>query len=101
MRRSTFFLTAVILCCTVLTFSSAIAQDDDFIMLEEITIKVEPERPTVVVTIPREAPDIQVGELARPEESRYIDKPSSVRPRLADLEITEIEKPKKILAKDR
>lgn len=90
-----------ILVIFVPTVSAQSSSGDDFIMLEEITIKVEAERPTVVVTIPRKDPQIQIGELKRPEEAKILDKPSSVRPRLSDLEIVDTKKHKIILAKER
>lgn len=77
------------------------AQDEGVVMLEEITITVDPEMPNVLVTIPRENPIIEVGELKRPRESQFFDEPVDVKPKLVDIEINEVEKPQKMLAKDR
>ena len=66
-----------------------------------LEIILEPEKPTVVVTITRQDPDITIGELKRPKDSSLFSKSSSVKPRLADIEIDKIKKPQKMLAKVR
>lgn len=90
----------------ILFFASrAIAQlefdDDGVVMAEEVIIRVEPEIPTVIVDVKRKTPDIDIGELKRPEEASLFNKPSSIKPRLVDIEVKKVEKPKKMLAKDR
>ncbi|MCF7810178.1 hypothetical protein K9N50_04225 [bacterium] len=93
----------IILAAIALSFLSttAFSQDDDLVMLEEIRITVEPEMPNVFVTIPRQNPTINVGELKRPEESKLFGEPLAVKPKLSDIEVSKVEKAKKMLAKDR
>jgi hypothetical protein len=81
--------------------STAFGQDDDLVMLQEIRITVEPEMPNVFVTIPRQNPTINVGELKRPEDSKIFSEPLAVKPKLTDIEVSKVEKAQKILAKDR
>ncbi len=80
---------------------SAFCQDDGIVMLEEIRITVEPEMPNVFVTIPRQNPVIEVGELKRPDDSKLFGEDLAVKPKLTDIEVSKVEKAKKILAKDR
>ena len=99
MRFMSLFL--IIPCLMIfISFDTATAQGgvDLGVTLE---IVLEPEKPTVVVTITRQDPDITIGELKRPKASSLFSKPSSVKPRLADIEIDKIKKPKKMLAKVR
>ncbi len=67
----------------------------------EIEIRVEPELPTVLVTIPREAPDVKVGLLERPVESMIYGATAAVKPRLGEIAVKKVEKPQKMLAKNR
>ncbi|NQT35065.1 hypothetical protein HQ587_07740 [bacterium] len=99
MRTSALFLIVSGLLLFV-SFSVTEAQEgvDLGVTLE---IVLEPEKPTVVVTITRQDPDITIGELRRPKGSSLFSKPSSVKPHLADIEIDKIKKPKKMLAKVR
>ena len=66
-----------------------------------IEIHADPERPTVVTTPERQKPDIDIGELKRPDEGKIFNTSSAIKPRLADIEVKKIEKPKKMLAKTR
>lgn len=82
--------------------SSSVAEAQEGVDLGvTLEIVLEPEKPTVVVTITRQDPDITIGELKRPKASSLFSKHSSVKPRLADIEIDKIKKPKKMLAKVR
>jgi hypothetical protein len=81
--------------------SKALAQDEEVIQLEEITIKLEAELPTVMVTIGRQAPEIRTSELTRPIENMLVEGASIAKPRPGEFEINKIENPKKILAKVR
>ena len=68
---------------------------------EVITIRVEAEKPTVITDIKRQKGEINVGELKRPVQSPLFNAPSTIKPRLADIEVKKVEKPKKMLAKVR
>lgn len=95
-------LVLIIKLVVLLAAGVVLAQDDEgIIMLEEITITVEAEMPNVLVTIPRKDPVIKVGELRRPEDSSLFNQPIEIKPKLVDIEINKMEKPEKILAKDR
>ncbi|MDP8240326.1 MAG: hypothetical protein P9X24_14650 [Candidatus Hatepunaea meridiana] len=103
-----FLLTIIallVILLTVLLTDRAFAQDDgggDYIEIEEvIRIQVDPEMPNVLTTIPRQEPKITVGQLKRPENSKIVNSPISIKPRLTDIKISKIEKPKKMLAKVR
>ena len=99
MRFMSLFL---IIPCLMIFISSGTATAQGGIDLGvTLEIVLEPEKPTVVVTITRQDPDITIGELKRPKASSLFSKPSSVKPRLADIEIDKIKKPKKMLAKVR
>jgi len=74
---------------------------EEVIMLEEITIKVEPELPTVTVTISRQNPAIQTGELKRPADRLLLDEIGVIKPRQAEATVSRIEDPRKLLAKPR
>ena len=71
------------------------------LMLEEIRIEVSPELPTVVVTIPREKPEITSVVLKKDAEDLIHAGSVQVKPRLADLQINQLEEPEKVLAKVR
>ncbi len=92
-----------ILLTALLITAPTLAQDEgEVIMLEkEFKIRVEPEVPTVVVSIDRQKPDIDIGELKRPERGKIFNISSSIKPRLANIEVSKVKKPKKILAKTR
>lgn len=81
------------------------AEDDLFgdgvIELEEIRIEVEAELPTVVITLVRQEPTIPEEKLQPPLKKMVQGVVSPVKPKISDVEITPIEKPGKILAKDR
>ncbi|NQU04998.1 MAG: hypothetical protein HQ568_02815 [Calditrichaeota bacterium] len=99
MRKVTLFIFAFMI--SLLISESALCQDDGVVMLDEIRITVEPEMPNVFVTIPRQNPVIEVGELKRPEDSKLFSEAIVVKPKLTDLEVSKLEKVRKILAKDR
>lgn len=74
----------------------------EVVMVEkEIVIKVEPELPTVMAAISREAPVIRTGELRRPDEQAVLEGVKAVKPGLSEVEVSRVENPQKILAKDR
>ncbi len=73
----------------------------DVLMLEEIRIEVAPELPTIVVTIPRQKPDIEPVLLTKNLEDLIRQNPNSIKPRLSDLVVNRIEEPQKMLAKER
>ncbi len=75
--------------------------DDGVIELEEIRIEVEAELPTVVITLVRQEPTIPEEKLQPPVKSMINGVVTPVKPKISDVEITPIEKPGKILAKDR
>jgi len=86
-----------------LAVAPAFAQEDQgVIMVEEaIRIKLEAELPNVIITINRQQPEIDIGELQRPDEGKIFNASTSIKPRLADIEVSKVKKPKKILAKTR
>ncbi len=71
------------------------------LMLEAIRIEVAPELPTVVVTIPRQEPHIEPVTLQSPIDRMLEEAPEDVKPNLSDLKISKVEKPEKMLAKER
>jgi len=73
----------------------------EVLMLEEIRIQVAPELPTVVVSIPRQKPEISSVALKKDSEDLITAGNAEVKPRLADLQVNRIEEPEKILAKQR
>ncbi len=73
----------------------------EVLMLEEIRIEVAPELPTIVVTIPRQRPDISPVVLQKKPEDLITVNTTSIKPRLSDLVITKLEEPQKMLAKKR
>ena len=100
MRKSALFIFAVMICVAISPEPSG-CQDDGVVMLEEIRITVEPEMPNVFITIPRQNPVIEVGELKRPDDSKLFGEALVVKPKLTDIEVSKVEKARKILAKDR
>src|SRR3989304_4140310 len=79
----------------------AAAPGGEVVMLEEITIKLEAELPTVMVTIGRQEPEVRSSELERPLENLLVEGATVVRPKAAEFEINKIENPKKMIAKVR
>ena len=78
------------------------AQDEgERVELGTIEIHAEAEQPTVVTTVDRQKPDIDIGELKRPDEGKIFNTSSSIKPRLVDIEVKKVKKPKKMLAKTR
>ena len=73
----------------------------EVLMLEEIRIEVAPELPTIVVTIPRQKPEIAPVILQKNAGDLIRQNPTSIKPRLSDLVINRIEEPEKMLAKER
>ena len=71
------------------------------IVLEEVKIEVEPETPTVIVTIPRQKPNIQSVKLQSPIKQMIYTSTLKVKPRLADMKISKVDKHEKMLAKER
>ena len=100
MKKNRLIILLVLIAFSFLS-STAFSQDDDFVSIGEIRITVEPEMPNVFVTIPRQNPTINVGELKRPEESKLFGEALAVKPKLSDIEVSKVEKAKKMLAKDR
>jgi hypothetical protein len=99
-----FALIAVLMLTVALYpgLNSLFAQEDKPIVeLGTYEIRADPERPTVVTTPDRQKPDIDIGELKRPDEGKIFNTSSAIKPRLADIEVKKIEKPKKMLAKTR
>jgi len=70
-------------------------------MLEEIRIEVQPERPTVVITIPRQRPSIKPVALSKDIETLAQGEAHRVKPRLSDLTPAQVEDEQKMLAKER
>jgi hypothetical protein len=71
------------------------------LMLEEIHIAISPELPTVVVSIPRQKPEINSVILMKDPEDLIMSGTAQVKPRLTDLQVNQIEDPQKLLAKER
>ena len=102
-------LIEIIFCLVILALPVAWAQAPadkpvdrgEIIVLEEVKIEVEPETPTVIVTIPRQKPNIQSVKLQSPIKQMIYTSTSKVKPRLADMKISKVDKPEKMLAKDR
>jgi len=76
-------------------------EEGEVVDIGTVEIHAEATQPTVVTTIERQKPDIDIGELRRPEEGKIFNQSSSIKPRLADIEVKKVKKPKKILAKKR
>jgi len=97
---------ASLLILTVVAVDAVAQQRNDntggeVLMLEEIRIEVAPELPTIVVTIPRQKPDIEPVILRKNPEDLVRQNPSEIKPRLSNMVINRIEEPEKMLAKDR
>lgn len=73
----------------------------EVMMIEEIHIQVAPELPTVVVAIPRQKPMIQPVSLQSPLKRMIYTSAKSIKPKLSDVKISKVEKPEKMLAKER
>jgi hypothetical protein len=73
----------------------------EVVMLDEIVIRVEAELPTVMVTISRQSPEMQSGELMRPADAVLLDYNSTAKPLPATFKVSRIEDPQKLLAKPR
>ncbi len=73
----------------------------DVLMLEEIRIEVAPELPTIVVTIPRQRPEISSVFLKKNPEEMIQVNTVAIKPRLSDMVVNKIEEPQKMLAKER
>lgn len=71
------------------------------LMLDDMLIEVAPEIPTVVVAIPRQKPRIEPVTLQSPVERMLKEAPEDVKPKLSDMKISKVEKPEKMLAKER
>ena len=81
---------------------SVIAQEEDEVIdIGTVEIRVDPETPNVITTVDRQKPDIDIGELRRPNEGKIFNTSSSIKPRMADIEVKKVKKPEKKLAKTR
>jgi hypothetical protein len=83
-----------------------LAQDEgddggEVIMLEEIIIQVAPELPTLVVSIPRQVPDVKPITIQSPIERMSASNIESIKPNLGEMNVSKIEQSKKMLAKPR
>ncbi len=74
---------------------------DGVLMLKEIEIKVDPELPTLVITIPRQSPvmaNVEIksplGRLIEPDNSR-------IKPNLSEMLATPVKDSEKMLARER
>lgn len=73
-------------------------QNDGMIVIEEILIKVEPELPTVIVTIPRQDPNVKPIALSGPY-SRMVNQSTSTSPvELKSTDVAKVVEPSKIVA---
>jgi len=81
--------------------AAADADAGQVLMLEEIRIQVGPELPTVVISIPRQQPDLKSVSLAKDARDMITAGAAQVKPRIADLQVSRIEEPQKMLAKER
>jgi len=71
------------------------------LMLEEIRIEVAPELPTVIISIPRQKPEINSVSLVKSANDLITAGSFTVKPRLADLRLSQLEDTEKMLAKAR
>ena len=87
----------------LLPFCSLFAQDegDEVILLEEIRIQVAPELPTLVVTIPRQTPEVTPIIIQSPLNRMSKSNIESIKPNLEEMNVSKIEQPQKMLAKER
>jgi len=98
--------TFILMLISLLPFSVLFAQDegddgDEVIMLEEIIIQVAPELPTLVVTIPRQTPEVNSVTIQSPIGRMSIVDVESIKPNLEEMNVSKIEQPSKMLAKPR
>ncbi|MFN3821064.1 MAG: hypothetical protein ACK4OO_01920 [bacterium] len=77
------------------------SRPEEVIMLEEIRIRVEPERPTVVTSIPRQAPRIEPIQLKREPLSLILSVWRRESPHLESISVRPIEGEREILARER
>lgn len=90
----------------LLPYSTLLAQDegdsgDEVIMLEEIVIQVAPELPTLVVTIPRLVPEKNPITIQSPLDRMSVGKLEAIKPNLSEMNVSKIDQPEKMLAKER
>ncbi len=71
------------------------------LMLEEILIQVSPELPTVVVTIPRQKPEIAPVSIQSPRERMISSENEQIKPDLTKTKVSKIKEPEKMLARQR
>jgi len=96
----------IIIVIALLPLSPIFAQDEDddggeVIMLEEIIIQVAPELPTLVVSIPRQVPEVKPITIQSPTDRMAKSNIESIKPKLGEMNVSKIEQPKKMLAKSR
>ncbi|MBM3325887.1 MAG: hypothetical protein FJY65_02730 [Calditrichaeota bacterium] len=106
MKNSIYIIISVALAILVLSPANyaqrpARGGEEEVLMLEEIRIEVTPELPTVVVTIPRQKPDIKSVTLEKNVETLLTAGAAKVKPRLTDMTVSKVEDLQKILAKER
>ena len=96
----------ILLLTALFPLSLIYAQDegdsgDEVIMLEEIVIQVAPELPTLVVTIPRQVPEVKPITIQSPLERMSVGNIEAIKPDLKEMNVSKIEQPEKMLAKER
>ncbi len=106
MKKTTFisiFTTFLLFFLTSFIYAQRPTQSggEEIIMLEEIRIEVTPELPTVVVTIPRQKPEVKSTTLQKDIESLLTVGTNKVKPRLTDMTVSKVEDLQKILTKER
>ena len=97
---------SMILVIVLMPLALVFAQDegdsgDEVIMLEEIVIQVAPELPTLVVTIPRLVPEVKPITIQSPIGRMSEGDIEAIKPDLKEMNVTKIEQPEKMLAKER
>lgn len=80
---------------------ASVGSDDVVMATQEITISVPTELPTVIVTIPRQKPEITSVILKKDAEDLITAGNREVRPKLVDLQVNQVEQPEKMLAQPR
>jgi len=90
----------------LISLSPLFAQDEgddggEVIMLEEIIIQVAPELPTLVVSIPRQVPEVKPLTIQSPTDRMSKSNKEAIKPNLGEMNVSKIEQPKKMLAKSR
>lgn len=83
------------------TTTSKVETSDNIVMLEEILIQVSPELPTVVVTIPRQKPEIKPVSIQNPIERMVSKEKEVIIPDLTKMKVSKVEEPEKMLAQQR